>query len=158
MIWRRSIAAILPFVALTGSLAAQSPPADLALERSECAEWLAKAPNSPLAAVAQQPIGPGIRLGPTDADVPLAGVAEHRVTERGGAVTLEGPQGARPLPVGRPIALGEFFVTSAGLPGRRVLTVFACSAPQAATKDSNSRANKVRMKCSIIARPIILTR
>ena len=124
MIWRRSIAAILPFVALTGSLAAQSPPADLALERSEYAEWLAKAPNSPLAAVAQQPIGPGIRLGPTDADVPLAGVAEHRVTERGGAVTLEGPQGARPLPVGRPIALGEFFVTSAGLPGRRVLTVF----------------------------------
>jgi hypothetical protein len=121
VILRCSIAALL---ALGDSLVAQDLPADLARERSDYAEWLATAPNSPLAAVAQQPIGPGIRLGPTDADVPLAGVAEHRVTERGGAVTLEGPGGARPLPVGRPVALGEFFVTSAGLPGRRVLTVF----------------------------------
>jgi hypothetical protein len=124
VILRCSIAAILPLLALGDSLVAQDLPADLARERSDYAEWLATAPNSPLAAVAQQPIGPGIRLGPTDADVPLAGVAEHRVTERGGAVTLEGPGGARPLPVGRPVALGEFFVTSAGLPGRRVLTVF----------------------------------
>ena len=124
MILRRSIAAILPLAGLTGPLASQSPPADLTRERSDYAEWLVTAPNSPLAAVAQQPIGPGIRLGPADADVPLAGVAEHRVAERGGAVTLEGPGGARPLPVGRPMALGEFFVTSAGLPGRRVLTVF----------------------------------
>jgi hypothetical protein len=120
----RSIAAILPLVPLAGSLASQSPPADLARERSDYADWLATAPNSPLAAVAQHPIGPGIRLGPADADVPLAGVAEHRVAERGDAVALEGPGGARPLPVGRPVALGEFFVTSAGLPGRRVLTVF----------------------------------
>jgi hypothetical protein len=127
VILRRSIAAILPLVALAGPLASQSPPADLARERSDYAEWLATAPNSPLAAVAQQPIGRGIRLGPADADVPLAGVAEHRVAERGGAVTLEGPGGARPLPVGRPVALGEFFVTSAGLPGRRVLTVFGRS-------------------------------
>jgi hypothetical protein len=127
VILRRSIAAILPLVALAGPLASQSPPADLARERSDYADWLATAPNSPLAAVAQQPIGPGIRLGPADADVPLAGVAEHRVAERGGAVTLEGPGGARPLPVGRPVALGEFFVTSAGLRGRRVLTVFGRS-------------------------------
>jgi uncharacterized protein len=124
VILHRSIAAILPLVALAGPLASQSPPADLARERSDYAQWLATAPNSPLAAVAQQPIGPGIRLGPADADVPLAGVAEHRVAERGGAVTLEGPGGTRPMPVGRPVALGEFFVTSAGLPGRRVLTVF----------------------------------
>jgi hypothetical protein len=124
VILRRSIAATLPLVALAGPLASQGPPADLVRERSEYAEWLATAPNSPLAAVAQQPIGSGIRLGPADADVPLAGVAEHRVAERGGGVVLEGPGGARPLPVGRPVALGEFFVTSAGLPGRRVLTVF----------------------------------
>jgi uncharacterized protein len=124
VILRRSIAAILLLVALADSLASQSPPADLARERSEYTEWLAMAPNSPLAAVAQQPIGPGIRIGPTDADVPLDGVAEHRVTERGGAVTLEGPEGSRPLPIGRPVGLGEFFLTPAGLPGRRVLTVF----------------------------------
>jgi hypothetical protein len=121
---RRFIAATLPLLALAGPLASQSPPADLARERAAYAEWLATAPNSPLAAVAQQPVGPGIRLGPPDADVPLAGVAEQRVTERGGAVTLEGPDGARQLPAGRPVALGEFFVSSAGIPGRRVLTVF----------------------------------
>ena len=124
MILRRSIAAVAAPVALAGSLASQSPPADLAQERSAYAEWLATAPNSPLGAVAQQPIGAGIRLGPGEVDVPLVGVAEHRVTERGGAVILEGPSGSRPLPVGRPVALGEFFVTSAGLPGRRVVTVF----------------------------------
>jgi hypothetical protein len=124
VILRRSVAAILPLVALGGSLVSQSPPADLLRERSDYAEWLATAPNSPLAAIAQQPIGPGIRLGPADADVPLAGVAEHRVAERGEAVTLAGPGGARPLPVGRPVALGEFFVAAAGLPGRRVVTVF----------------------------------
>jgi uncharacterized protein (DUF1684 family) len=39
-------------------------------------------------------------------------------------VTLEGPEGSRPLPTGRPLALGEFHLTSAGLPGRRVLTIF----------------------------------
>jgi hypothetical protein len=124
VILRRSITAIPPLIALAGSLASQSPPADLARERFDYAEWLATAPNSPLAAVAQQPIGPGIRLGPDDADVPLAGLAEHRVAERGGSVTLEGPGGARPLPAGHPVAVGEFFLTSAGLPGRRVVTVF----------------------------------
>ena len=96
MILRRSIAAVAALVALAGSLASQSPPADLARERSAYAEWLATAPNTPLGAVAQQPIGAGIRLGPGDADVPLVGVAEHRVTERGGAVTLEGPGSSRP--------------------------------------------------------------
>lgn len=124
MILRRSITTILPLAALAGRLASQGPPDELARERAAYAEWLATAPNSPLAAVAQQPIGPGIRLGPSDADVPLAGVAEHRVSERGGAVTLEGPGGKRPLPAGRPVALGEFLLASAGIPGRRVLTVF----------------------------------
>jgi hypothetical protein len=102
----------------------QSPPADLASERAAYAEWLATAPNSPLAAVAQQPIGAGIRLGPDDADVPLEGVAEHRVTERGGAVMLEGPGGSSALPAARPTALGRFFVASGGVPGRRVVTVY----------------------------------
>lgn len=105
-------------------LAAQSPPLDLARERAAYAEWLATASNSPLAAIAQQPIGDGIRLGPADADVPLAGVSEHRVTERSGAVLLEGPGGSRALPTGRPVALGEHFIVSGGVSGRRVLTVY----------------------------------
>ena len=120
----RILAAIAAFAGLTAPLRSQSPPADLAGERAAYAEWLATAPNSPLAAVAQQPIGSGIRLGPDDADVPLVGLAEHRVTERGGTVVLAGPDGSRALPAGRPAALGAFFVASGGVPGRRVLTVY----------------------------------
>jgi hypothetical protein len=119
-----AFSAMVALVALAAPLSSQSTPADIARERAAYVEWLGTAPNSPLAAVAQQPIGPGIRLGPADADVPLAGVGEHRVTERGGVVTLEGPDGSRPLPAGRPVALGEFFVTSGGVPGRRVVTAY----------------------------------
>jgi len=110
--------------ALVGRLAAQTAPAELARERAAYTEWLASAPNSPLAAVAQQPVGPGIRLGPADADVPLAGVPEHRASERGGTVMLEGPGGTRALPAGRPVALGDFYLAAGGLPGRRVVTVY----------------------------------
>ena len=121
---RVTAAALTALVALAASLQSQSPPSDIAQERSAYAEWLATAPNSPLAAVAQQPIGPGIRLGPRDADVPLDGVGEHRVTERDGVVTLEGPGGARAVPTGRPVALGNYSVTSGGVSGRRVVTVY----------------------------------
>jgi uncharacterized protein len=111
-------------VALTAPLRAQAPPPDIARERTAFAEWLSEAPNSPLAAVAQQPIGSGITLGPPKADVPLAGVAEHRVGERGGVVSLEGPDGSRVLPAGRTVALGSYTLMAGGVPGRRVLTVF----------------------------------
>ena len=111
-------------VATAGPLGAQTAPADLAGERAAYAEWLATAPNSPLAAIALQPVGPGIRLGPSDADVPLAGVPEHRASERSGTVMLEGPGGARPLPPGRAVPLGNYFVAAGGLPGRRVVTVY----------------------------------
>jgi hypothetical protein len=115
---------LLAAFAFAAPLRAQAPPPDIVRERSAFAEWLSEAPNSPLAAVAQQPIGPGITLGPTGADVPLAGVPEHRVSERGGVVSLEGPDGRRVVPPGRPVALGSYFVTSGGVGGRRVLTVF----------------------------------
>lgn len=127
MIPLRLLAASGALASLAGALAAQSPPPDVARERAAYAEWLATAPNSPLAAVAQQAIGPGIRLGPADADVPLDGVPEHRVRERGGLVTIEGPGGSRPLAPGRPVALGRFYVSAGGVPGRRVLTVYGPS-------------------------------
>lgn len=127
MIRSRTPAAALAVVALAAPLQSQTPPSDMARERSAYAEWLAKAPNSPLAAVAQQPIGPGIRLGPPDADVPLDGMGEHRVTERNGVVTLEGPDGTRVVPAGRPVALGSYSVTWGGVPGRRVVTVYGPS-------------------------------
>jgi hypothetical protein len=125
---RRFPAAVLPaLAALAAPLQSQALPPDIARERSAYAEWLATAPSSPLAAVAQQPIGPGIRLGPPDADVPLDGVGEHRVTERNGVVTLEGPGGVRVVPAGRPITLGAYSVTSGGVAGRRVVTVYGRS-------------------------------
>jgi hypothetical protein len=127
-------AALTALVAFAAPLQSQTPPDDIARERSAYAEWRAGAPNSPLAAVAQQPIGPGIRLGPPDADVPLDGVAEHRVAERDGVVKLEGPDGARVIPAGRSIPLGAYSVSSGGVAGRRVVTVYG---PSRATKTAD---------------------
>lgn len=104
-------------------LFAQLPP-DLARERHDYVAWLTGAPNSPLAAVAQQRVGGGIRLGAPDADIPLAGVPEHRVTEQGPTVLLEGPGGKRTLARGLPFRLGAYTLTVAGPRGRAVLTVF----------------------------------
>jgi uncharacterized protein len=132
VIGRRIPAAVLAaLAALAAALESQTPPPDISQERSAYAEWLATAPGSPLAAVAQQPVGPGIRLGPPDADVPLDGVAEHRVTERDGVVKLEGPDGARVVPAGRSIPLGAYSLSSGGVAGRRVITVYG---PGRATK------------------------
>ena len=118
------VLSLITGIALAGPVLAQSPPPELARNRAAYADWLAAAPNSPLAAVAQQLIGPGLRLGPADADVPLKGVAEHRVSERDGLVRLEGPDVSRPLVPGRPIELGKYFISASGLPGRRVLAVY----------------------------------
>lgn len=115
--------AVLLFAAPT-ALAAQSPAHDALRERSEYVDWLASAPNSPFAAVAQQPIGGGLRLGPSDAEIPLEGLTAHRVGEKRGVVSLEGPEGRRVLPRGRPVPLGRYTVSVSGAPGRSVLTVF----------------------------------
>jgi hypothetical protein len=116
---------MLAMLAPATALGQTSGGGDVARERDEYAAWLATAPNSPLAAVAQQPIGSGLRLGPADADIPLAGLGEHRVSERGAEVLLESAEGRRPLPRGRPITLGEFTLMVTGGPGRGVLTLFS---------------------------------
>ncbi|MBA2301004.1 MAG: DUF1684 domain-containing protein [Acidobacteria bacterium] len=121
---RIAAAALLGLAWFTGPLRSQALPPDIAEERSAHTEWLASAANSPLAAVAQQPVGPGVTLGPPGADLPLEGVAEHRVTERNGMVTLKGPEGSRVIPPGRSLVLGACVLTSAGAAGRRVLTVY----------------------------------
>jgi hypothetical protein len=104
-------------------LASQTPP-DVGRERADYTAWLATAPTSPLAAVAQQPIGAGLRLGPAGTDVPLEGVAEHRVRQRGGSITLESGDRARAMPRGLPVRLGGYTLTADGPVGRAVLTVF----------------------------------
>ena len=109
-------------------LPAQSTAAEVAAERAAYLEWLRTAPNSPLAAVAQQPVGNGLRIGPADADVPLPGVPELRVKQRGGAVRLEGTGAPRVIPAGRPLPLGRYHIGAGGPPGARVVSIFADSA------------------------------
>jgi hypothetical protein len=123
---RNTAALVLLGAAGASALAAQATPAarDATAERAEYVAWLTTAPTSPLAAIAQQPIGTGLRLGPPDADVPLDSVAEQRVTQQGGAVTLAAAGGRRPIGRGVPIRLGAYTLTTDGPPGRAVLTVF----------------------------------
>jgi hypothetical protein len=117
---------VILWVAAASALAAQGTPAarDIAAERAAYVEWLTTAPTSPLAAIAQQPIGTGLRLGPPGADVPLDGVAEQRVTQQGGTITLAGEGRSRPVGRGVSIRLGAYTLTAEGPPGRAVVTVF----------------------------------
>jgi uncharacterized protein len=114
----------LPFVLLASTLAAQTPP-DVAMERSGYVAWLKKGPNSPLSAVAQQKVGDGVRLGPSDADIPLAGIEEHRLYPSGPGLVLEGPGGKRSIGRGRPYRIGQYALYLTGLQPGSVLTVFA---------------------------------
>lgn len=103
-------------------LLAQLPP-DLARERAAFSQWLATAPNSPLAAIALAPIGGGISIG-SDGEVPLAGLPRHRLTESQGSVVLTGPEGRRTLPRGRLTPLGGYTMFVAGPAGRSTVTLF----------------------------------
>jgi hypothetical protein len=104
------------------SLAAQTPPT-IAEERGEFEQWLATAPNSPLIARAMAPIGTGIKIGPTDADVPYPGV-NLRVTETGGVVSVIADGSHRALPRYRLTSVDGVSLYVAGSPGRSVVMVF----------------------------------
>ena len=113
----------LPSVLLASTLAAQTPP-DVAMERSGYLAWLRQAPNSPLSAIARQKVEDGLRLGPVDADIPLAGVQEYRVYPSGAGLVLEGPGGKRPIGRGGPYRIGKYALYLTGLQPGTVLTVF----------------------------------
>ena len=115
---------LLPFVLLASTVAAQTPP-DVVMERSGYVAWLKKAPNSPLSAVARQRVGDGVRLGPSDADIQLAGIEEHRLYPSGGDVVLEGPGVKRPLGRKHPYRVGHYTLYLTGPQPGTVLTVFA---------------------------------
>ena len=106
------------------TLTAQTPP-DLALERSAYLAWLKQAPNSPLAAVAHQLVGDGLRLGSADSDIPLPGAAEHRVYPSGQGVVLEGPGGKRAIARGGPHRIGEYALFLTGPQPGTVLSIFS---------------------------------
>jgi hypothetical protein len=111
-------------VALPPVVSAQAVPADLAQERARFSQWLSHDALSPRNAIARREIGAGLVLGPASADIPLAGVAEHKVAEGDGRVVLRGPEGERVLPRGRPANLASFSLVPDGSPGHGVLTVF----------------------------------
>jgi hypothetical protein len=128
--WRRvgrrtaKLALLASACGFAASAARAQTTSEVLRERADYAEWLTGALTSPLAAIAQQPVGAGLRLGPPDADVPLAGLPQHRVVQRGGVVRLEGGQGVRPMPRGAPVRLGPFFLVADGAADRATLTVF----------------------------------
>lgn len=120
---RAFVLAVVLFCTRVSGLGAQSAD-EVAREREDYVSWLETAANSPLAAVARQPVGAGLRLGPPDADIPLAGVGEHRILSKGRALVLQTSSGPRPVSRGRPISLGRYVLYLTGTAPGTVLTVF----------------------------------
>lgn len=106
-------------------LAAQAPP-DLARARAAQAAWLAGDARSPYAALALQPIGRGLTLGPAPSDIELAGIGRATLTEDGGAVYMAGaaPGARRPIPRWRVISFGPYRLAIDGERGRAVAVVY----------------------------------
>lgn len=118
---------ILAVLLLTAAPASAQVPASVAAERDAFARWLAHATVSPYAAVAQLRIGPGIRLGPADADLALAGIASHQVSITRGIARISGPEGTRELPRGRVVPLGRYAMVAGGSAEGPIITVFDSS-------------------------------
>lgn len=122
---------LTPWAAAALLLAAASPARaqrDLAQERAEFTRWLLESPVSAAAAVAHRPVGEVITVGPADSDLPVPGLAEHRVARNGAAVTLEGPEGRRPLARGRPVTLGPRTLVLGGSREEPWVTLFDSAA------------------------------
>lgn len=115
---------LIALTLLTSHVSRLTSQQSLEHERKEYAAWLSTAPFSPYAAIALQPVGPGISLGPADADIPLTGIPATRVTEERGSVTLELGGSRRALPRNRPVPLGSYRLMAAGSPGRTQLIVY----------------------------------
>jgi uncharacterized protein len=105
------------------TLAAQAPP-HVTMERAGYLAWLKGAANSPLFAVAQRPVGTGLRLGPPDADIPLDGIAEHRLMVDGATVVLQGPMDERQVGGSQSYKLGNYTLYLSSSPSGPIVTVF----------------------------------
>jgi uncharacterized protein DUF1684 len=105
------------------TLAGQAPP-HVTMERAGYLAWLKEAANSPLFAVAQRPVGTGLRLGPPDADIPLDGIGEHRLTVDGAMVVLAGPTDRQQGGRNRSFQLGSYTLYLSSTPSGPIVTVF----------------------------------
>jgi hypothetical protein len=94
------------------------------MERAGYLAWLKEAANSPLFAIARRPLGTGLRLGPPDADIPLDGMAEHRLVLEGSSVVLQGPTDTGQVSHNRSFQLGGYTLYLNGSPSGPLITVF----------------------------------
>lgn len=99
-------------------------------DRADYAQWLATAPESPLAAIARQPVGQRVTLGP-GSDIPLEGIGAHTLARSGAAIELTGPSGRRMVPRDRAVPLGSYRLVVSGSAERPVVTVFGKPAAKA---------------------------
>ena len=113
--------------AVTGPATAQSRTA-VERERTAFAEWLSSSPVSPWRALVVLPIGAGVTLGPRDADIPLAGIAPTRLTERDGRVLLRTSAGELGLSRGRVQTVEGWRLIVSGPQGRTAVTVYGAAA------------------------------
>jgi uncharacterized protein DUF1684 len=111
-------------LALVVSSSEAQTPRDIAIERAGYLDWLKKGANSPLAAVAREPVGAGLWLGPDSSDISLAGLEKHRVFLEGTAPMLDGPSGKKLLRRGQSVRLGPYTLYLSGAASSAVLTVF----------------------------------
>jgi hypothetical protein len=109
------------------------PTLDVARERASYIEWLETSPISPLRAVARVPLTETILLGPPDADVPLEGIAEHRLAPGHGVATLESDSGQRLVAPYVSAVLGRYRLSVQGERQHPVLMVFGSPNDQATT-------------------------
>lgn len=93
-------------------------------ERADFAEWLRTSPVSPWRAIVVRPIGPGLSLGPAEADIPLARVETMTLAERGGRIVLKGSGREIGLSRGRPQTIEGWPLVVNGAPGRGSVTVY----------------------------------
>ena len=111
-------------------LVSQTPPADLARERSARTHWLSTDPQSPARAIALVGVGPtGVSLGPTGADVPVANAPHGVVNERSGRLVLTGWGAERTLAGGQGTTLHGVRLVPVGTPGRMHLLVYQADKP-----------------------------
>jgi uncharacterized protein len=125
ILWRTGAVVALSsmFCLAPVSLNAQAP-THVVMERAGYLAWLKEAANSPLFAVAQRGVGAGLRLGPPDADIPLEGMAEHRLTVDGGTVELQGPTETQQGSRSRSFQLGNYALYLSSSASGPVVTVF----------------------------------
>lgn len=109
---------------LTAAPLVAQGPGSLDRERTDFSSWLASAPLSPFAAIAVQPVGPGITLGDDPADVPLPGFGKARIVEEKGTLVLLRGTARQVLPRSRPVAAGGYQFVAEGEAQRRVVVVF----------------------------------